>query len=104
MQKLLPFKPDAIFAASDTMAQGALRALRDANARVPQDIALVGFDDMPFAARTDPPLTTVRQPVHRGGAVAAETLIDLIANPRSKPRRIILPTELIIRASTGSKA
>jgi LacI family transcriptional regulator len=83
MQRLLPQNPDAVFAASDVMAMGALRALREANLRVPQDIALVGFDDMPFAARTDPPLTTVRQPVHRTGFVAAETLIDLVTNPGS---------------------
>jgi LacI family transcriptional regulator len=102
MQRLLPQNPDAVFAASDVMAMGALRALREANLRVPQDIALVGFDDMPFAARTDPPLTTVRQPVHRTGFVAAETLIDLVTNPGSPARRIVLPTELVIRASTGS--
>ncbi len=102
MQRLIPLKPDAVFVASDTMAVGALRALRNANLRVPQDIALVGFDDMPFAAHADPPLTTIRQPVHRAGAVAAEVLIDLISNPGSRPRRVILPTELVIRASTGS--
>ncbi len=94
--------PNAVFVASDTMALGALRALRDAGIRVPDEMALAGYDDMPFAARTDPPLTTVRQPIHRAGAVAAETLFDLIENPGSQPRRIILPTELVIRASTGS--
>jgi LacI family transcriptional regulator, galactose operon repressor len=103
MQRLLPFNPDAVFAASDVMAIGALRALRDAGRRVPEDIALIGFDDMPFAARSDPPLTTVRQPVQRTGEVAAETLIDLIEHPEAQPRRILLPTELVIRASCGSK-
>jgi LacI family transcriptional regulator len=102
MKHLLPFKPDAVFCASDTMAIGALRAVREAGLRVPEDIALVGFDDMPFAEHTDPPLTTVRQPIYRSGVLAAETLIDLIANPSSKPRRIILPTELVIRESSGS--
>ncbi len=102
MQRLIPFKPDAVFVASDSMAVGALRALRNANLRVPQDMALAGFDDVPFAAHMDPPLTTIRQPIHRAGAVAAETLIDLISNPDSHPRRVILPTELVIRASTGS--
>jgi LacI family transcriptional regulator len=81
---------------------GALRALRDAGIRVPDDMALAGYDDMPFAARTVPPLTTVRQPIQRAGVVAAETLFDLIENPGTQPRRIILPTELVIRASTGS--
>src|SRR5207302_269625 len=91
--------PDAVFVASDAMALGALRALREAGKRVPEDIAIAGFDDMPFAARTDPPLTTVRQPIQRMGALAAETLIDLIGNPDPQPRRILLPTELVIRAS-----
>jgi LacI family transcriptional regulator len=102
MQRLLPLAPDAVFAASDAMAVGALRALREAGRRVPEDIAVAGFDDMPFAARTDPPLTTVRQPIQRLGALAAETLIDLISYPDTGPRRIILSTELVIRASCGS--
>ena len=96
------FLPDAVFAASDAMAQGALRALREAGLRVPEDVALAGFDDMPFAARMVPPLTTVRQPTPRVGTVAAETLFDLIENPEAPPRRIILPTGLVIRASTGA--
>jgi LacI family transcriptional regulator len=103
MQRLLPFDPDAVFAASDVMAMGALRALHDAGRRVPEDVALVGFDDMPFAARSDPPLTTVRQPVQRTGEVAAETLIDLIQHPEAQPRRVLLPTELVVRTSCGSK-
>lgn len=102
-QQLLPRHPDAIFVASDTMATGALRALREANRRVPQDVALAGFDDMPFAAHTDPPLTTVRQTIHRAGLAAVETLVDLVTHPGSPTRRIILPTELVIRASTGSR-
>ncbi len=102
MQRLLPHAPDAVFVASDTMALGALRSLREAGKRVPQDIAIAGYDDMPFAARTDPPLTTVRQPIHRLGAVAAETLIELIAHPDDAPRRIVLPTELVIRESCGA--
>jgi LacI family transcriptional regulator len=102
MQRLLPRRPEAIFSASDAMTVGALRVLREAHVRVPEDIAITSFDDMPFAAHTQPPLTTVRQPIQRAGAVAAETLIDLIAHPESAPRRILLPTELVIRASCGS--
>ncbi len=102
MQRLLARRPDAVFAASDAMAVGALRALREAGLHVPEDVAVVGFDDMPFAARTDPPLTTVRQPIHRSGELATETLIDLIQHPHSAPRRIILPTELIVRTSCGA--
>jgi len=103
MQRLLPFAPDGVFVASDMMAIGAQRALRDAGRRVPEDVAVVSFDDMPFAARAEPPLTTMRQPIHRTGVVAAETLIDLIDSPDRQPRRILLPTELIIRESCGSR-
>lgn len=104
MQKLLPLKPEVVFVASDSMAIGALRAIRGAGLHVPQDIGVAGFDDMPFAERTDPPLTTVRQPIHRAGMVAAETLISLIAAPRPEPRQIILPTELVIRESCDHRS
>jgi LacI family transcriptional regulator len=102
MRQLLPAAPDAVFAASDAMAIGALRAVREEGKRVPEDIAIAGFDDIPLASRTEPPLTTVRQPIQRMGAVAVDTLIDLITHPGTEPRRILLPTELVIRASTGS--
>ena len=101
-RRLLPHKPDAIFAASDTMAMGAMRCFREAGLRIPQDIALIGFDDIPAAAHTEPPLTTVRQPIARMGAVAAETLIDLIDNPDAPRQRILLQTELVFRYSCGS--
>ena len=97
MRRILPHKPDAVFAASNSMAIGVLRALNEAGLRVPEDVAVVGFDDMPFAAHTTPPLTTVRQPVLRAGSMAADTLMSIIDNPGSAPRRIILPTELVIR-------
>jgi DNA-binding LacI/PurR family transcriptional regulator len=86
------------------MALGAMRALHEAGKRIPDEVAVAGFDDMPFSARTTPPLTTVRQPIQRTGATAAETLIDMIANPSLQPRRIILPTQLVIRASCGTGA
>lgn len=100
--RLVPLQPEAIFAASDTMAVGVIRALREAGLRVPEDIAVMGFDDMPFAARTEPPLTTIRQPIPRTGQVAAETLMEMIEERSLRPRRIILPTELVIRASCSS--
>ncbi|HZQ06522.1 MAG TPA: substrate-binding domain-containing protein, partial [Anaerolineae bacterium] len=103
MLQLLPHSPRAVFCASDAMALGALRALREVGKRVPKDIAVVGFDDLPFAARTEPPLTTVRQPIDRAGSVAAEMLIDLIHKPAAAPRRVILPTELAIRKSCGAE-
>jgi LacI family transcriptional regulator len=102
MQQLLPRQPDAVFAASDTMALGALRAIRDAGLRVPEDIAVAGFDDLPLAEHTTPPLTTIRQPIYRLGTMAAETLIEQIEHPHGAPHRVVLPTELVIRASCGS--
>ena len=101
MQRLLPQSPNAVFVASDAMAIGAMRALREAGLRVPDDIAIAGFDDIPMSARMEPTLTTVRQPIQRMGSLAAETLIDMISHPHPQPRRIILPTELVIRESSG---
>jgi DNA-binding LacI/PurR family transcriptional regulator len=102
MQKLLLANPDAVFAANDMMAAGALRAIREAGLRVPEDIALVGFDDIPMAAQLDPPLSTIRQPIKRMGSLAVETLIEAIRQPEIQPRRIVLQPELIIRASCGA--
>jgi LacI family transcriptional regulator len=102
MRQLIPHRPDAVFTASDTMATGALRALREANIAVPDDIAVVSFDDLPSAAHTTPPLTTVRQPIARAGSLAVETLLDIIETGNSPTRRIILPTELVVRASCGA--
>ena len=103
MQQLIPHQPDAVFIASDTMAFGALRALREAGLSVPDDVAVMGFDDLPTSALTDPPLTTIRQPIRRVGAQAVETLIDILANGPEPPRRIALTTELIIRSSCPSE-
>jgi LacI family transcriptional regulator len=102
MRRMLAAKPDAVFAANDSMALAALRALKEQGLRVPEDVALVGYDDIPAAAAADPPLTTVRQPIRRLGEVAAQTLLALIDDPSGAQRRIILPTELIVRASCGS--
>jgi LacI family transcriptional regulator len=102
MQQLLLRRPDAVFVASDMMAIGAMRAMREAGLRVPEDVAVVGFDDLPQSARTEPPLTTVRQPTYRLGATTVDSLLDLIEYPDSSPRRIVLPTELVVRASCGS--
>jgi LacI family transcriptional regulator len=103
MQRLLPHEPDAVFVASDSMALGALRSLREAEKRVPEQVALVGFDDLPHAATADPPLTTIRQPIQRTGALAVEMLLDILENGAEPARRIVLPTELVIRASCGSQ-
>jgi LacI family transcriptional regulator len=102
MQQLLPAKPDAVFAASDLMANGAMRAVREAGLSIPEDVALVGFDDVPIATYADPQLTTIRQPIARLGFNAVEILIDLIENGIKPNRRIIMDTELIIRDSCGA--
>ena len=101
MRKLIPFKPDAIFAASDLMALGAMHAVNEADLKIPEDIAFVGFDDLPIATFSDIQLTTVRQPVVQFGVQAVQTLIDLIENGIDPPRHIIMDTELIIRRSCG---
>jgi len=102
MQQLLSAKPDAVFASSDIMALGAMRAAREAGLRVPDDIALVGFDDLPLAPQPEPQLTTVRQPVVQFGLKVVEILIDLIENGIRPPRRVIMNTELIIRDTCGA--
>ncbi len=84
------------------MAFGALRALRDGGFSVPDDVAVVGFDDLPTAGLSDPPLTTIRQPIRRIGAQAVETLVDILTNGPQPPRRITLNTELVIRSSCGA--
>jgi LacI family transcriptional regulator len=102
MKRLLPHRPDAVFAASDAMAFAAMRAIQESGLCIPEDIAVVGFDDIPTAANSKPPLTTVRQPIQRSGSIAAEMLIERIEHPEIQPCRIVLPTELVIRESCGA--
>ncbi len=99
MQQLLPQRPDAVFIASDTMALGALQAIREAGLTVPNDIAIVGYDDLPPAVIAKPPLTTVRQPVHAFGVKAVEMLLDVIKNGPLPARHVVMETKLIIRQS-----
>ncbi len=103
MQKLLEARPDAVFAASDLMAIGAMHAVREAGLKIPDDVAFVGFDDLPLATIPDPKLTTIRQPIYRFGFKAVEILIDLIENGIKPPRRIVMDTELVIRGTCGAK-
>lgn len=91
---------DAIFCANDRTARGALEVLEARGVRVPEDVALAGFDDLEFAAQLDPPLTTIRQGVDQQGAEAARTLIKLLQDPAGGPRRVLMPAELVIRQST----
>ncbi|MBX3080917.1 MAG: LacI family DNA-binding transcriptional regulator [Anaerolineae bacterium] len=103
MQQLLPAKPDAVFIASDTMALGAQRAIREAGLRIPDDVAIVGFDDLPPSVHAEPQLTTVRQPVRQMGSTAVELLNNIVNGIHDSPAQIILPVELIVRASCGSE-
>ena len=105
MQQLLSVSPSAVFVASDMMAIGALKALRQAGRQVPQDVALVSFDDTPIASAIEPALTTVRQPIERMGSMAVEVLLSVLegsSEEEAPAHRIILPAELVIRASCGS--
>ncbi len=100
MKTLLPFKPDAVFAASDVTAIGAMRYLNEVGLHVPTDIGMIGFDDIPASSTSTPPLTTVRQPIHGMGEAAANLLIEVIENSYKEFKRITLPTELVVRNST----
>jgi LacI family transcriptional regulator len=97
----LPDPPTAIFAANDVSAFGVMEAVRDQGKRIPNDISIVGFDDIPQAGQVHPPLTTVRQPLEAMGCTAARMLLELLADPGRRPERVELPTELIVRDSTA---
>jgi LacI family transcriptional regulator len=92
----------AIFAQNDRMAIGAIRALRETGIKVPEDVSVVGFDDMPLASYFDPPLTTIKQDTFRMGSEAARLLIRLIEHPEEEKTLIYLPGELVIRQSTAT--
>ncbi len=96
----LPEPPTAIFSSNDVMAFGVMEAVRDHHLRIPEDISIVGFDDVPQATQVHPPLTTVRQPLEQMGRAAVRLLLELIQEPDRLPPRIELPTELAIRATT----
>ena len=96
----LDLRPTAIFAANDMMAMGAMLALREFGLRVPDDMALVGFDGLPLARLMDPPLTTVAQHPERLGAKAAELLLErLDGGGPPHGRRIDMPFDLLVRQS-----
>jgi LacI family transcriptional regulator len=98
-------RPQAVFVANDTMAVSAIRAVRAANLRVPEDVAIVGFDDMSIAAMGEPPLTTVRQSPELLGRNAVKLLMNQIIPDSSgteQQHNIVLPVELIVRKSCGA--
>jgi DNA-binding LacI/PurR family transcriptional regulator len=101
MTELLERTPDldAVFAASDPMALGALRVLREAGRRVPEDVAVVGFDDAAVAATADPPLTTMAQPLGEMSRLMTELLLEQIEGTGEEPRTEVCRTSLVRRAS-----
>ena len=103
MERLLERSPDidAVFAASDLIALGALGALQAAGRAVPNDVAIVGFDDSPLAASALPPLSSVRQPIEEMGREMTRLLLHGIRNAGDSPRRVILDTSLVARRSSA---
>jgi DNA-binding LacI/PurR family transcriptional regulator len=101
MAELLLRSPDltAVFAANDRMAVGAMNYLWQTGRRIPDDISIIGFDDIPVAAMTCPPLTTIATPKADFARVSVSLLIERITNARREPVRVILPTRLVVRES-----
>lgn len=95
-------RPTAVFVANNLMTLGAFRAIHEAGIRIPDEVALIGFDDMPWATSLNPPLTAVSQPSHEIGSSAADLLLDRIARPERALRHVILETTLVIRKSCGA--
>ncbi len=97
-------KFDAVFAADDESAFGAITALQQAGKRIPEDVAVVGFDDILPSRYLSSPLTTVRAPIEQAGYQATEALVQLIRSGHARPLEMLLPTELVIRRSCGCNA
>ena len=98
----LPEPPTAIFASNDVMAMGVMDAVRNRGLRVPDDVSVIGFDDIPQASLVRPALTTINQQLEKMGRVATQMLLDLLKHPEKKADRIELPTHLIVRDSCKS--
>ncbi len=99
----LPDPPTAVFCGNDILAIGAIACAREKGLRVPQDVSVVGFDDMEISAYYDPPLTTVAVPAYEMGRLAVEILIENIRGEKKSPRQYILETKLMIRGSAGRR-
>jgi DNA-binding LacI/PurR family transcriptional regulator len=102
MRRILEQRPavDGVFAASDLMAAGAIQVLRLAGRRIPEDVAVVGFDDSSIAATSDPALTSVRQPIEEMGREMVRLLLEQMSRPTAVPRKVILATRLVQRRSS----
>ena len=93
--------PSAIFVCNDLMAMGVLRAAHEAGLRVPEDMSIVGFDDIELSSYTSPPLTTVAQPKERLGVMAVDMLLERVTGRRHDVCKVVLQPELRVRASTA---
>lgn len=103
MKQLLNHRPEAVFATNDTMAFGAMQALREAGLSIPQDIAIIGFDDLPFAQRGDyTPLSTIHQPVRQTGFDAIELLLKVVGDEIQEAQHQLIPISLVVRESCGA--
>jgi DNA-binding LacI/PurR family transcriptional regulator len=98
-----PGRPTALFAGNDTIAFGAMLAIREAGLSIPEDVAVVGYDDLPVAAYACPPLTTIRTHAFEQGKLLAEFAIALMAKEKVGSRQNVLPLELVVRESCGAK-
>lgn len=95
-------RPDAVFAIGDSLAIGFISGLRECGLRVPEDVAIVGFDDIPLAAQTHIRLSTIAQPTYEIGRKAVEVLTNQIEGKKDTPRQVVLPARLVVRATCGS--
>ena len=94
-------RPTAVFCENDETAIGAMQCFKQAGLNIPRDVSIAGFDDISFSAFCDPPLTTIAQPAEEFGQSAVSLLIDLLEGKITKAPKVIMPFELVVRASTG---
>ena len=106
MSNLLKAHPDldAVFAASDLMARAAMGIVTRSGRRIPDDVAVIGFDDSVIARAARPPMSSIKQPIEGLGRESVKLLAELMAGPATEPKRVILPTELVIRESTAGRS
>ncbi len=97
-----PDPPTAVLTTNDLQAHGVYEAARQAGVRIPEDLSVVGFDDLPFTKWAGPPMTTMRQPLVRMGATAARMILALGNGETLPEQRVVLSTELVLRQSTAS--
>lgn len=99
----LPKPPRAVLVGNNLMALGALQAIHNRGIRIPEEMAVVGFDDMPWASLLRPALTVIAQPIEQLGHVAAQMLLERLKDPQRSVRHVTLPAQLIVRSSCGAR-